>query len=162
MASFRVDRLRAAVLLPTEEYEVPDDFTAEAFRRDDLYTPRPGDLAVKVRFSAAAAGRVREETAKKFLQERPDGQVVKTYKIAPGRPRWLYTHVARYGPHAEILSPPEIRRGMAAFLDALLGDGEAEAGPRSRPAGAGGPSRVRKAAAVSRPKRPRTKRKPRG
>ncbi len=154
MVSFRVDRLRSAVLLPDEEYEVPDDFTAEQFRRDDLYTPQADDLAVKVRFEQSLAARMREETDRKSLQELPDGRVVKTFRMAPGRPRWLYTHVARYGPQAEILSPPEIRAGMAAFLDGVLDAAEGFSGAAARPA-------ARTAAAVSRPKRPQTKRKPR-
>jgi proteasome accessory factor C len=154
MVSFRVDRLRSAVLLPDEEYEVPDDFTAEQFRRDDLYTPRSGDTAVKVRFEPAVAGRIREETDRRALQEVGDGRVIKTFRMAPGRPRWMYTHVARYGAHAEILSPPEVRAGMAAFLDGVLatGGGAEEAQ---------GPAATRTAAAVSRSKRPRAKRKPR-
>ncbi len=173
MASFRVDRLRSAVLLPDEGYEVPDEFTAESYRRDDLYRPRPGDLSVKVRFDAVLAARIREETEKKFLQEQPDGGVVKTFKMAPGRPRWLYTHVARYGAQAEVLSPPEIRAGMAGFLDSVLeaGGGSASSGgrPRLRPrpgsgTGSGssgvGTKGARTAAAVSRSKRPRAKRRP--
>ena len=179
LASFRVDRIRSAVLLPDEGYEVPDAFTAERYRRDDLYRPGPQDVAVRVRFAPDVAARVKEETDRKALQEQADGSVVRTYSMAPDRPRWLYTHIARFGPSAEILSPPEVRRGMAAYLDGVLdagGEGEAGGRPRipPRPAGSdgasdgeaergGGPpaSRARTAAAVSRPKRPRAKRRPR-
>jgi proteasome accessory factor C len=164
VASFRVDRIRDAVLLPDQEYEVPDEFTAERYRRDELYRPGPGDVVVRVRFAPEAAARVREETDRRALEEQADGSVVKTYSMAPDRPRWLYTHVARYGPQAEVLSPPEVRHGMAAFLDGVLDAGEpARARPRARRRGAGAPDAgsARTAAAVSRPKRPRTRRKPR-
>ena len=154
IASFRVDRIREAVLLPDEEYEVPDDFTAESYRRDELYHPGPDDVAVKVRFSPAAAGRIREETEKKLLQEQADGGVVRTFYTSPASPRWFFTHIARYGAQAEVLSPPELREGMARYLDGVLTTA------RARRPGTGRTS-ARTAAAVSRPKRPRTKRKPR-
>jgi predicted DNA-binding transcriptional regulator YafY len=166
VVSFRVDRIRSAVLLPAHEYEVPDDFSTKTFRRDELFTPGPKDIAVKVRFSSAVAGRVREETARKSLQDQPDGQVIKTYHMAPGRPRWLFTHIARYGPHAEILSPPDVRAGMAAFLDSILDLERADVGASEVPDEVDPPAhqvpaRTRSAAAVSRTKRAQTKRKPR-
>ena len=156
VASFRVDRIRSATLLPEAEYEVPDDFTTKSFRRDELFTPGPEDVAVKVRFSSAVAGRIREETPRRQLQDLPGGELVKTYHMAPSRPRWLYTHIARYGPNAEILSPPDVRAGMAAFLDDVLGS---DAGGQAEPVRQM-PARTRSAAAVSRPKQPRTRRKP--
>ena len=172
VASFRVDRIRTAALLADDEYEVPDDFSTKDWRRDEIFTPGPGDVAVKVRFSRAAAARIREETPRKALQELPDGQVVKTYHVAPDRPRWLFTHIARHGPQAEVISPPDVRAGMAAFVDDVLaagaaqdgaggGAGDGGAAPGTNPGRGEGPSRARTAAAVSRPKRPRTKRKPR-
>lgn len=166
IVSFRVDRIRAAVLLPDEEYEVPDDFTAETYRRDQLYHPGPQDVAVKVRFAPAAAARIREETEKKFLSEQADGSVVRTFHTTPGSPRWLFTHIARYGAQAEVLSPPALRQGMARYLDSILEAGQAGAAggrPRRSPQTPAAPHRssARTAAAVSRPKRPRTKRKPR-
>lgn len=154
IASFRVDRIRGAVLLADEEYEVPDDFTAESYRRDQLYHRGPDDVAVKVRFAPEVAGRIREETARKFLAEQADGGVVRTFHVSPGSPRWLYTHVARYGAQAEVLSPPALRDGMVRYLDGILTAG-GQGG--SRP----GRTSARTAAAVSRPKGPRTRRKPR-
>lgn len=164
--SFRVDRIRTATLLPDQEYEVPEEFTTLKFRRDEVYTPEPGDLQVKVRFAPAVAARVREETNRKFLQDQADGGVVKTFRIAADRPRWLFTHLARYGADAEVLSPPTIRRGMAAFLACVLeaggGSGAGSSSGQGSPAAAeGGRPAARTAAAVSRPKRARTRRKPR-
>ncbi len=156
VVSFRVDRIRRAVLLSDESYEVPDDFTAETYRRDQLYRPAPGDVAVKVRFGPAVAARVREETERKYVSDGADGSVVRTFSAHPERLRWLFTHIARYGANAEILSPPAVRRGMAAYLDSILAVAGG-AGERPRQAR----TSARTAAAVSRPKRARTKRKPR-
>ena len=117
---FRVDRIRTARLLSGVEYEFPDEFTTEAYRRDEMWREGPQDIDVKVRFDAEVAPRIREGAAKRDVRDVGGGRVVRTYRIQRGRPRWLYTHVARFGPHAEVLSPPEVRRGMAQFLDAVL------------------------------------------
>ena len=158
VASFRIDRIRGVKLLPNCEYEVPDEFTAERYRRDDLYHPAPGDVAVKVRFAPAAAARIREETERKQLADQPDGSVIKTYYTPAERPRWLFTHLARYGDQAELISPPEIRAGMAHFLDGILAAAPEGGAVTARPAAR---TSARTAAAVSRPKRPQTKRRPR-
>jgi hypothetical protein len=63
--------------------------------------------------------------------------VTRTYRTGP-RARWLYALVARFGPEAEVLSPPEHRRGMAQYLDSLGGAGaeaRATAAARAKPRG---------------------------
>lgn len=117
---FRVDRMRAVEVVPEAEFEVPDDFTTEAFRRDAMWTGGRDDVVVEVRFSASVAGRVREESDRRDIRELPQGAIVRRYRIQRDRPRWLYTHVARYGADAEVLSPPDVRAGMARFLDGVL------------------------------------------
>jgi proteasome accessory factor C len=154
---FRVDRIREAALA-AEEYEVPDEFTTEAYRRDEMWTEGPEDVVVKVRFAPAATARVREEAARRDLQETPDGGVIRSFRIQRSRPRWLYTHLARYGADAEVVSPPDVRAGMARFLDDLLrAHGAAPRGARAAPP----PGRATTAAASVRPQRARTRRKPR-
>jgi proteasome accessory factor C len=160
-AAFRVDRVKLASLLPDEEYEVPDSFDAGEWRREEMVRPGPRDVDARVRFSPAAAARVREEADRRHLEDAPDGAVVRVYRVDPQRPRWFYAHVARHGADAEVLSPPVLRAGMAQFLDALLEAGGAAR--RVTSAGAASPARApRTAAAVSRTRQPRTKRKPRG
>lgn len=148
---FRVDRIRATRLLPGEEYEVPENFTTEDYRRDEIWKEGPDDIDVRVAFRPPVAARAREGVERRRIRELPDGGVVRTFKIQRGRPRWLYTHVARFGPAAEILSPPEVRQGMARFLSGVLRAGEA-----------GGETRTATAAARPRPRRPQTKRRPPG
>jgi proteasome accessory factor C len=117
---FRVDRMREVRVLADREYEVPDAFTTEAFRRDAMWTEAPDDIEVEVRFTGAAAGRVREEALRRDVKELAGGDVVRTFRIQGSRPRWLFTHLARYGAEAEVLGPPEVRVGMARFLDGIL------------------------------------------
>lgn len=178
---FRVDRIREALLLPGTEYEVPESFTAEEYRRDELWKEGPDDVEVQVSFSPTAAARMREGVERRRLRELADGGVVRTYRIQRGRPRWLYTQVARLGSDAEILSPPDVRRGMAAFLDSILdsvlgasrpatdpdaafqGDSavQGDHSPGTGDAGGEAPRPTATAAARPRPVRPRTRRKPR-
>jgi proteasome accessory factor C len=149
---FRVDRIRWTRPVPGQEYEVPEDFTTEAFRRDEMRERAPGDVAVKVRFAARLAARVREDAGPRLVQALPDGSILRTYYIDPARPRWVYTHVARYGAEAEIVSPPDVRAGMARFLDEVIAAQSVAVQP---------PRRTARAAATTPRKRPRARRKPR-
>jgi proteasome accessory factor C len=139
---FRVDRIREVV--PTgREYLVPDDFTTERYRRDEMYVDVGDEVAVKVRFSERVAARVAEGAPRRDVEARPDGSVVRTFRTGP-RSRWLYALVARFGADAEVLSPREHREGMAAYLDALLasaGEARATAAARAKPSG---PPRTRR------------------
>src|SRR5687767_501263 len=118
---FRVDRIREVV--PTDrEYLVPDDFTTERYRRDEMYVDGGDEVAVKVRFSGRVAGRVAESAPRRDVDTRADGSIVRTFRTGP-RARWLYALVARFGPDAEVLSPPAHRAGMAEYLDGLIAAG---------------------------------------
>jgi proteasome accessory factor C len=133
---FRVDRIRE-VTLTERPYEVPDAFTAERYRRDEMYVDSGEETAVKVRFTGRAANRVREGAARRDLEEPSPGVVVRTFRTAD-RARWLYALVARHGAEAEVLSPPAHRAGMAAYLDSMLGgaaDARATAAVRPKPQG---------------------------
>lgn len=134
---FRVDRIRETTLT-AEEYLVPDAFTAERYRRAEMYEDSGDETAVKVRFAASVAKRIRESTPRKDLAEAENGDVVKTFRTGP-RATWLYALVARHGADAEVLSPPEHRAGMAAHLDGILGasaEARATAAARAKPPGA--------------------------
>jgi proteasome accessory factor C len=134
---FRVDRIRSVE--PTDrEYLVPDDFTTESYRRQDMVERSGDEVPVRVRFSPAAAGRGSEGASRRDLDVRPDGEVVRTFRTGPNG-RWLYALVARYGDQAELLSPPEHRVAMAAYLSSLHGgpvaEARATAAARAKPAG---------------------------
>lgn len=139
---FRVDRIRD-VVLTDREYLVPDDFTTERYRRDEMYAESGEEVAVRVRFAESVAQRATEAAARKDVEARADGSVVRTFRTGP-RARWLYAFVARFGADAEVLSPPEHRAGMIAYLDELLaaaGEARATAAARAKPSG---PPRTRR------------------
>ncbi|HVG94474.1 MAG TPA: WYL domain-containing protein [Planctomycetota bacterium] len=138
---FRVDRIRS-VELTTRGYEVPDDFTAERYRRDEMYVEGGDEVAVRVRFTERAAARATEGAPRRDVEARPDGSVVRTFRTGE-RARWLYALVARHGGDAEVLSPPAHRAGMAAYLDSMLdaaGEARATAAARAKP----GPPRTKR------------------
>jgi len=147
---FRVDRIRT-VTLTEREYLVPDDFTAERYRRQEMYEEGGDEVAVKVWFAEAAAPRVLESAARRDVEARPDGSVVRTFRTGP-RARWLYAFVSRFGPEAEVLSPADHRAGMADYLDGLLGTAtEARATAAARAKREGPPKTRRKPAAGATP-----------
>gem|GEM_PF-1187819 len=157
---FRVDQLKDVEVLGDLEYEVPDDFTTEAFRRDAMWTGGEHAIEVEVRFAAAVAGRVREEAERRDVRELPGGGIVRRFRIQKDRPRWLFTHLARYGELAEVLAPREVRQGMAQFLDGILA--HALPMPHDVAVSPAASSRATAAAAARpRPSRVRTRRRPR-
>lgn len=158
---FRVDRIRTAEIAPDEEYEVPDDFKIESWRRDEMWTSDSSDVDVKVRFSPTVAGRIREDSERGTIRELPDGGILKTFRISRNRPRWLFTHLARFGAHAEISAPKELRAGMAAFLEEMLAPYGGPVPVEGDPRKAANAPRRRQAAAATRPRKRRTKKKPR-
>ncbi len=157
-AAFRVDRIRDAALDESKEYEVPDEFNAADWRREEMVAPSASDMVVRVRFAAAAAPRVREEAERRSLEEQSDGRLVRVYRVDAERPRWFLAHLARFGAEAEILDPPALREAMAHYLDGMLSAGAA--GPRTIEAARTSRPAARTAAAVSRPKQPRARRRP--
>lgn len=139
---FRVDRIRD-VELTDREYLIPDEFTTERYRRDEMYDESGEEVPVRVWFAEPVASRVTESASRRDLEAGADGGVVRTYRTGP-RARWLYAFVARFGAEAEILSPAEHRAGMAAYLDELLataGEARATAAARAKPSG---PPRTRR------------------
>jgi predicted DNA-binding transcriptional regulator YafY len=146
---FRVDRIRE-VSLTQEEYLVPDDFSIERYRRPEMYVDTGEETTVRVRFSPAVAERIRESTPRRDLEEGPKGELVRTFRTGP-RARWLYALVARYGRDAEVLSPPEHRAGMAAYLDEVVLPDSVAA---SRAAAAARPRPSESPRAARRPSRP--------
>ncbi len=114
--SFRVDRIRRARPLPGT-FEVPAGFSIERYERREMNFPRRSEVTATVRFSRAVARWVREARKDDRIEETPEGDLIVTMR-ALSVP-WLLNEVLGYGPNAEIVGPPEIRRAMREHLAAL-------------------------------------------
>lgn len=112
---FRADRVLEAE--PLEEgFDVPDDFDPSDFLSDGhLYRPR-GDVEVTVRYGRRVARWVREKGP---VREADDGSVVVTHSVSD--PTWIVRHVLRYGPAAEVVDPPALRRRVARAARRMAG-----------------------------------------
>lgn len=104
---FRADRVLEAEP-GNATFEVPDGFDVAEFLDDGhLYQPRD-DVEVTVRYGSRVARWVRERGP---VEEREDGSVEVTHSVSDLD--WMVRHVLRYGPEAEVVDPPAVRRRVA-------------------------------------------------
>lgn len=111
--SFRVDRIRRARSTDVF-FEVPPGFSLERFERRQMDFARHFDVTARVRFSRSVARYVREARKGEPMRETAQGDLIVTMRAASVP--WLLKEILGYGPEAEILSPPEVRRAMRDFL----------------------------------------------
>lgn len=112
---FRADRVLEAEPLE-ESFEVPEDFDPSDFLDGGhLYRARD-DVEVTVRYGRRVARWVRERGP---VEERDDGAVAVTYSVSD--PAWIVRHVLRFGPHAEVVGPPAVRRRVARAARRMAG-----------------------------------------
>lgn len=115
--SFRVDRIRS-VTLTERGFEKPRAFSAQRYRRPELYRPGAADHVVRMRFAPEAARYVREQSPSAELIEKTGGaleRVMRTDSL-----RWAADLALQHGDDAEILGPAEARAEMRNVLDRWL------------------------------------------
>lgn len=114
--SFRVDRIRSARELPGT-FERAPGFRLDRFEKREMNFPRRFEVTARVRFSKDVARWVREARKGDPMEETREGDLVVTMKAASIP--WLLNEVLGYGPNAEVLGPPEVRRAMREHLAAM-------------------------------------------
>ncbi|MEJ2539986.1 MAG: WYL domain-containing protein, partial [Gemmatimonadota bacterium] len=121
---FRVDRILAVEADgPADAYEVPQDFDPEQLLDGSrlFHLPAPDAApSVEVRYRAPVVPWVREQ-----WQGEPDADGGYRVRHPVGDPAWVVRHVLQYGPDAEVVGPPEMRRAVRAAATRLA---EAEGG----------------------------------
>lgn len=122
--SFRVDRIREAELLETE-FEVPDDFDVQQWRRDRDFVAPPGDATARVLFHGRAARYAREELPRKDVTELPDGRIVARVKVSSDV--WFLSWLLPFGEGAEVLDPPDLRAKVRETLEKIVAFHETDA-----------------------------------
>lgn len=118
MRLFRIDRVENVKTL-NETFQIPDNFSLDAYQRDVLYFFTGKEKGVRIKFSKAAAPYVLEDWASRAkLKKQGDGSV--HAKIKCGNLNWLVSELLPYGADAEILSPPDARLAMRAAVEKIL------------------------------------------
>jgi predicted DNA-binding transcriptional regulator YafY len=115
--SFRIDRIREARRRDATFERPGRGFSLERFEKREMNFPKRFDVTATVRFSRAVARWVREARKGEAMQEARDGDLLVTMRAASVP--WLLNEVLGYGPNAEIVGPPEMRRAMAEHLAAM-------------------------------------------
>jgi predicted DNA-binding transcriptional regulator YafY len=119
LRTFAVPRIGAVQVL-NRRFVRPENFSPEQFFAGALgVLVGGGDHQVRIRFDAAVADRVRERVwhESQELRDGPDGSLELTLRLGalPEVERW----VLGWAPHAEVLSPVELRRKVKASAEAL-------------------------------------------
>jgi proteasome accessory factor B len=117
---FLVDRIQA-VTVGEERFELPEDFSVDAFTGAAFGLVAEEPLAIRVRFFPEVAHLVCERLwhPSQTLHEEPDGSVLLSLEAGGEKEilAWLYSFL----PHVDVLAPPALRAvfrsGLARALD---------------------------------------------
>ena len=114
--TFRIDRIQG-LNLSDETFQPPVDFNAREFMAQAFQGQAM--VQARLRFSAKAAriAQLNRTTCETF-EEQADGSVVVT--IATPDLAWAASTVLAYGPDVEVLDPPELRRLLGNWAQAIV------------------------------------------
>ena len=107
---FRLDRVEGVKVLETT-YERPKNFSLDDVVRDGRAFQGAAPGTLRVRYSPRIARWIAEREGKPL---EPDGSLVLEHPLADVD--WAVRHVLQYGPDAEVLEPPEVRRAIVERL----------------------------------------------
>ena len=110
---FRLDRVEAVEVLETR-YETPRDFSLDAIIRDGKAFQSAEAGTLRVRYSPNIARWIAEREG---TTVEADGSLVLEHPLADAE--WAVRHVLQYGPDAEVLEPPEVRREIVRRLSGV-------------------------------------------
>ena len=114
--TFRVDRIQSLTLLDTV-FQIPADFNAREFLARD-FQGQP-QVHARLRFKPEAAHIARiNRNSYQSLEEQPDGSIVVTM-VSPDL-NWAASSILMHGPEVEVLEPPECRRMVRDWAQAIL------------------------------------------
>ncbi|HEX6614793.1 MAG TPA: WYL domain-containing protein [Gemmatimonadales bacterium] len=108
---FRLDRVEGVQVLATT-YERPKEFSLDDVVREGRAFQGAGLGTLRVRYSPRIARWIAEREGKELA---PDGSLVLEHPLADVD--WAVRHVLQYGPDAEALEPPEVRRAIVERLE---------------------------------------------
>ena len=117
---FALERIKAVTPLD-EHFEMPEGFDAEEFMKASFGVFQGSPVRVRVRFDADAADYIRERIwhPSQSIESLADGSVVFEAEVAGTREIKFW--ILQWGAHAEVLSPPELRRELISEAARLSG-----------------------------------------
>jgi proteasome accessory factor B len=117
--TFKIERIESAELLD-ETYQIPDDFDPYAQLSSAWGVMDEAEVDIRLRFSPAVAGRVRENVwhQSQRLVELEDGGCELVMRV--GGIREVRTWVLSWGADVEVLAPPELRTEVRAHAQRML------------------------------------------
>ena len=122
---FALDRI-AEIALGEETFEIPHDFDIRTFMGQSFGIFQGEPVRVTIRFSAEAAGYIREKIwhPSQQLHDQPDGSLVFTAQVA-GLEEIKYW-VLKWGKAATVLAPPSLRAAILEEARSLVDQHEAK------------------------------------
>lgn len=114
---FRVDRIRE-LRLEADTFQTPADFDARKVMQQ-YDGPQP-PVRVRLRFAPEGAHiPLANRASWEDVQEQPDGSVIAGFSAVDLG--WAASNAIGYGPLAEVIDPPELRRLMLEWAQAVAG-----------------------------------------
>ncbi len=118
ITTFKLNRIKEIEVLD-EVYEVPEDVNIREKLQSSWGVMWGDEIEVKLRFSPAAARRVKESTwhLSQVIEELPDGGCLFTVRV--GSTLEMTPWIRGWGPDVEVLNPPELREQFREWAHKL-------------------------------------------
>lgn len=117
LRTFRVDRIAGLELL-AEGFDLPSGFDLEAYLASEPHGQ--AQVTARLRFAPESAGAaLGNRSYWEKLEEQPDGSVEVT--LSAPTLEWAASTCLAYGPAVEVQEPPELRRMVASWAQAIAG-----------------------------------------
>ena len=110
---FKVNRIVELTLLDERYSDLPDDIPP---LEPNLLEALPL-IALKLRFSPAAAFRVYDEFDRAMVERQPDGSMLVSARLP--KDGWVMSYLHSFGTEVEILEPLSLRAEVAAYARAI-------------------------------------------
>jgi len=117
LRTFAVERI-VSVEEGRERFEIPEGYHAGQALEGAFGIVAEPPMEVEIRFSAAIAHAIKDRTwhVSQRISETDDGSLLLSFRA--GGKLEILSWLLSYGPHAELLSPPELRSELTALLHA--------------------------------------------
>ena len=115
---FRLDRMAESRLM-TDTFELPRNFSPDAFFAGSWFIEQGEPVRVKLRFTPESARWVKEAHfhASQQVEELPDGSLL--FEVTVKGTREITRWILGYGPDVEVLEPDSVRRKVAEAVNKM-------------------------------------------